>query len=70
MSKGDFIYCERGAYPKEFCDKHIKFFEDNMAIASPGTYTKKEDKIDNLEIKIDTRETRELQQALLKGVIN
>ena len=37
-----------------------------MAIASPGTYTKKEDKIDNLEIKIDTRETRELQQALLK----
>ena len=70
MSKGDFIYCENGAYPKEFCDKHIKFFEDNMAIASPGTYTKKEDKIDNLEIKIDTRETRELQQALLKGVIN
>ena len=70
MSKGDFIYCERGAYPKEFCDKHVKFFEDNMEKASPGVYTKEEDTIDNLEITIDTRRIRELQQAIFKGVVN
>ena len=53
MSKQDFIYCERGALPKETCNKIINFFENNMDMASAGRYTGKVGNIDNLEIPID-----------------
>ena len=54
MSKQDFIYCERGALPKETCNKIINFFENNMDMASAGRYTGNSvGEIDNLEIPVD-----------------
>ena len=53
MSKGNFIYCEKGAFPKESCDNLIDFFDNNMSLASPGKYTDYGGEIDNLEIPVD-----------------
>ena len=71
MSKQDFIYCERGALPKETCNKIINFFENNMDMASAGRNTGNSvGEIDNLEITLDIGDSGELYAALAKGVHN
>ena len=53
MEKNDFIYCEKGALSKEACDDYIKFFEDNIGIASPGGMQQSKNPLDDLEICLD-----------------
>ena len=71
MSKQDFIYCEKGALPKETCNNIINFFEENMAFAYRGGFngTKGGD-IDDLEIALDIRSMPDLSTAIGKGILN
>jgi|ETNvirenome_6_85_1030632.scaffolds.fasta_scaffold116951_2 hypothetical protein len=66
MSKNDFIYCEKGAFSKESCDDYIKFFEDNIGIASPGGMQNK-NSVNDLEICLDIEKCdRNLNDCIVK----
>ena len=68
MEKNDFIYCEKGAFSKEACDDYIKFFEDNIGIASPGGMHNN-NSLDDLEICLDIEKCdRNLNDSIVKVV--
>ena len=68
MEKNDFIYCEKGAFSKEACDDYIKFFEDNIDLASPGGM-QNGNPVDDLEICLEIEKCdRNLKDSIVKVV--
>ena len=67
----NFIHHISKAYPKKSCDKLINWFEENIDDATPGTAGEKNTELDDLEINITLKDTKDyfgLGKTIVKGI--